>query len=123
MSPKINSLIDCFEEMDLAFGVVTETWLSDGAELEEDLVDFVVGAGLGKLTRNREKDHRGVSYGGTAIVSHLNKCTFKMVELNNPDGFEVLAASGRFAGYSREVVVLACYLPPNLPPNRVARCL
>ena len=109
--------------MDLAFGVVTETWLSDGAELEEDLVDFEVGAGLGMLTRNREKNHHGVSYGCVAIVSHLNKCTFKVVELNNPEGFEGLAASGRFAGYSREVVVLACYLPPNLAPDRAARCL
>ena len=59
MSPKINSLIDCFEEMDLAFGIVMETWLSDGAELEEDLADFEVGAGLGMLTRNRERPPRG----------------------------------------------------------------
>ena len=109
--------------MDLAFGIVTETWLSDGVELEEDLEDFEVGAGLGMLTRNRERDHRGVSYGGVAIVNHLNKCTFKAVELSNPENYEVLAAAGRFVGYSRDVVVLACYLPPNLAPERAAGCL
>ena len=87
------------------------------------MADFEVGAGLGMLTRNRERDHRGVSYGGVAIVNHLNKCTFKVVELSNPENFEVLAASGRFTGYSREVVVLACYLPPNLTPERASGCL
>ena len=103
-----SSLIDCFDEMSVSFGVVTETWLSDGEELDRDVADFEVGAGLGMLSRNREKDHRGVSYGGVAIIYHINKCTFKEVPLQNPEGFEVLAASGRFSGYSREIVVIAC---------------
>ena len=47
MCPKINSLLDCFDEMSLSLAVVTETWLSDGAGLEDDLDDLMEGAGVG----------------------------------------------------------------------------
>ena len=36
LSPKMNSLLDCFEEMDAAFAVVTKTWFSDGRGLVKD---------------------------------------------------------------------------------------
>ena len=87
LSPKINSLIDCFDEMDAAFGVVTETWLSDGTGLSEDIEDYEAGAGMGMLTRNRERGARGVSHGGVALIYHLNKCAFKEVSLQNPENF------------------------------------
>ena len=46
LCPKINSMLDCFEELSLSLGEVTETWLSDGQGLEEDLL---LGEGLGML--------------------------------------------------------------------------
>ena len=109
--------------MEAAFGVVTETWLSDGEGLAEDLEDFEAGAGMGMCTRNRKRNHRGISYGGVALVYHLSKCSFKAVSLENPEDHEVLAAAGKFVGYSRSVVVLACYIPPNVTPERAASCL
>ena len=36
--PKINSLINCFDEMLVTVGVVTETWLSDGHGLDLSLI-------------------------------------------------------------------------------------
>ena len=54
LGPKINSLIDCFEEMEVAFGVITETWLAGGAGLQEDVEHFEAGAGIGLLTRSRD---------------------------------------------------------------------
>ena len=44
--PKINSLLDTIEELDAAVAVVTETWLADGATLEEDRQDLLLGAGI-----------------------------------------------------------------------------
>ena len=76
-------MIDCFEEMDAVFAIVTETWLSDGGGLVEDLENLEAGAGLGMLALNRLRNHRGVSYGGVAVISSLSKCAFKMVKLSN----------------------------------------
>ena len=61
LSPKIHSLIDCIEEMEAAFAVITETWLSDGEGLAEDIEGLELGAGLGMLALNRDRNHRGVS--------------------------------------------------------------
>ena len=38
LSPKIDSLIDCFEELDATVGIVTETWLTDGESLQRDIL-------------------------------------------------------------------------------------
>ena len=45
--------------MGMACGVITETWLSDGEGLEEDLEDLVLGAGMGMLCLNRPKNSKG----------------------------------------------------------------
>ena len=47
LCPKINSLIDCMEELPASLAIVTETWLSDGHGLEDDVDDLLNGAGLG----------------------------------------------------------------------------
>ena len=62
--PKIGSFIDCFKEMDACLAVVTETWLQDGQQLQDDVDDLLHGAGLGLITRNRPPNSRGVSHGG-----------------------------------------------------------
>lgn len=54
LCPKIESLIDCFDEMKATIGVVTETWLSDGDSLQEDIQDLSSGAGLGLICLNRQ---------------------------------------------------------------------
>ena len=54
---KINSLVDCFEELDAAIGIITETWMSDGRGLDEDIEKtwnwaqvWVLSAGIGPPT-------------------------------------------------------------------------
>lgn len=64
LCPKISSLIDCFEELNVMLGVVTEMWLTDGATLDEDLIDLERGSGLGAITLNRKLAVNGVSHGG-----------------------------------------------------------
>ena len=43
LCPKINSLVDCFEEVGASLGIITETWLSDGQGLDDDVENFVLG--------------------------------------------------------------------------------
>ena len=38
--PKIESLITCFEELEASFAVITETWLTDSVELDDNLADL-----------------------------------------------------------------------------------
>lgn len=64
LCPKISSLIDCYEELDITFGIVTETWLNDGPTLEEDLIDLEHGSGLGSIVLNRPPGPTGSSHGG-----------------------------------------------------------
>ena len=42
LCPKIESLIDCFEELEVTLGVVTETWLADGDSLDRDIQDCLL---------------------------------------------------------------------------------
>ena len=113
LCPKIDSLIDCFEEMDVTLGIVTETWLADGASLDKDVQDLANGAGLDMVCLNRDPNERGVAHGGVAVVSSRSSCTLKRVEMPNPGRFEILTTVSTMPGYSRKLLTVACYLPPN----------
>ena len=122
LCPKINSLIDCFEELGVTVGVVTETWLSDGEGLEDDVQDLAHGAGLGMMYRNRPTNDRGYSHGGVAILYQTSACDFKKLDFPNPESFEVLVGVGSLPGHSRKIIFVACYLPPGYDVPRGKRC-
>lgn len=125
LCPKINSLIDCFDELDATAAVVTETWLADGPHLEDDRQDLLLGAGLEVLCKNRErKVSTGVAHGGVAIIyKEENISKFKEIPFPNPDCFEVLVAAGSMQGHARKMLVVACYMPPNYTTDRANNCL
>ena len=106
------------EEMEGTVGIITETWLADGESLERDIQDLAKGAGLGMICRNRGPGVRGVSHGGVAIVSNLSNCTLQKIDMPNPDNFEVLVTLSNVTGYSRKLLTVGCYLPPNYPIPR-----
>ena len=101
--------------MDAAVAVVTETWLSDGTGLQEDLEMLEAGTGISALVQNREMNRQGFSHGGVAILYHNNRCTFKRIPLVNPMNFEVIAASGSFVGFSRPVLLVGPTSPRDIP--------
>ena len=123
LCPKINSLVDCFEEMGAAVGTVTETWLSDGESLDEDIQNFVHGTGLNMLCRNRVRNDRGFSHGGVALIFDTSACKFKVMEYPNPEDYEVLPCVGSIPGHSRKMVIISCYLPPGYDVPRGKSCL
>ena len=114
LCPKISSLIDCFEEVGASLGVVTETWMTDGQSMEDDVQNFVLGTGLGFLYRNRKQNNRGFSHGGVAIIFKSSACSFTKLEFPNPGDFEVLVAVGTIPGHTRRMIVIGCYIPPGL---------
>ena len=57
LCPKISSLIDCYNDMNASVGVITETWLTDGESLEEEVEDLTLGTGLRMLYKNLSLIH------------------------------------------------------------------
>lgn len=118
LCPKIDSLIDCFEEMNVTLGVVTEMWLADGESLDRDVQDLAKGAGLGMICLNRRPNDRGVAHGGVAVIHNMSTCTLSRIDLPNPGEFEVLVTLSNLPGHSRKLITIACYLPPNYHVQR-----
>ena len=100
LCPKVNSLLDCFNEMNVSVGVITETWLKDGSGLEEDADHFVSGTGFGLINLCRMPNHRGVAHGGVLIAYRKNVCELNRISLSNSEDFEVLVAAGSLRGHS-----------------------
>ena len=110
LSPKINSLIDCFSQMEASIGVITETWLTDGEALDEEIDDLTSGTGLGMVYRNREVNGRGFSHGGVAIVYREAAMSLRKMKIHNPKRFEVVAAECNLKGMRRKLVVVGLSL-------------
>ena len=68
LCPKINSLIDAFNETGAAITTITETWFRDCPELDADLLDIENGTGVSFICKNRKPAANGVAYGGVAIA-------------------------------------------------------
>ena len=105
-------------ETDASFAVITETWLKDGPALAADLEELSNIAGLGMIVKNRTAGENGVAYGGVAVVWREGEKELKEVKMSNPERHEVLVCAGGVAGQSRKLVIVACYVPPNIKKKK-----
>ena len=62
--PKIHSLYDYFEELELSFACITETWMREGKKLEKSLEEMRHGFGLDIIYKNRTNSDGGPTTGG-----------------------------------------------------------
>ena len=97
--------------------------MTDGEGLEEDLEDLLVGAGIGMHCLNREVNNRGFSHGGVAVCYRESLMNLKPMKLHNPGKYEVLVTTGAIGGYSRKMVVIGCYLPPNYTVGKARKAM
>ena len=110
--------MDCFTELNTDLAILTETWLTSGPSLDEDIEDLRLGAGIGLIVRNRDPGSAGFSHGGVGIAYRESTCHFRQINVHNPNKYEILAALGSVPGQSRKMIVLACYMPPGDPAAR-----
>ena len=123
LCPKIESLADCMHEIDADLAVVTETWLQDRS-VNDSAIDLAGQHGLDLFTLNRRNiAANGRQYGGVAVTTRSARTSFKVLELPNPENFEVLCVTGKIRGIGEKVVVIAVYIPPNYPRHRADSCL
>ena len=121
LAPKLESLSDCMDEIKADFSVVTETWLQDSAA-KNLMIDTAGQYGLNTLVLNRQEiADNGRQYGGVAVFGRKTTTNLKLVEISNPDSFEVLCVAGKVAKIKEKVVVV--YIPPNYPKVRADVCL
>ena len=67
LTPKIECFIDYLLELDSSVAFLTETWLTDSAELEKDIHDLELGTGYSIICKNRPPNNRGYSAGGALL--------------------------------------------------------
>ena len=76
LKPKLDSMVDAFESLNLDFLCVTETWFKGGKELAATIRDLQGESGISIIHKSR--DGRGRTRGGgVAIAYNSNSCNFK----------------------------------------------
>ena len=108
LTAKLPSLVDMFGELDLHFGMITETWFRNNKWTQDELLRLSEALGIKMISKNRKG--RG---GGVAIAYNSNKITLKKYEVVNGNGFEIVAACGKAQNFSRKLLVIVLYIPPS----------
>ena len=116
LSPKILSLVHCFDEFKLHISVVTESWLADGDRLGENLESLEYGTDLKVIYKNRPvraNCRRSTAGGGVAIIFNKTTCNLKELRVKK-NKYELVCAKGRIGDDPRIVIVIGVYLEPKL---------
>ena len=111
--PKLDSMVDAFESLELDFLCVTETWFKGGKELAATLRDLQGKSGLSVIHKSR--DGRGRTRGGgVAIAFNSSSCNFKRRALGPAArGLEIVCVTGRVKKITRKIAVFTVYIPPR----------
>ena len=72
LKPKIESLIDYFDELDLHLAIVTESWLKPGRELERNTRDLESGQRLAILHKSRPTNRNRTAGVSVALIYNKN---------------------------------------------------
>lgn len=99
LPPKINSHVVAFDELDLDFFMITETWITNSKRTQQNLTDLEHAENLKVICKNRPS--RG---GGVAIVFDARRANFKRFPLPR-SSWEVVCATGKVRG----TTLLTCW--------------
>ena len=114
LKPKIGSLVEAFQSLNLNAASVTETWFKGGKGLRDDLRDLEGRSGIRVLHKSRDgrSNKRG---GGVALAFRTANSNFRARNLKQMSkGFEVLCAVGKVAKIERSIVIFVVYIPPDM---------
>ena len=115
LSPKISSLHTAFDEHELNFALVTESWLKDSEVLNRDIIDLENGTGLGIIYKNRPRTGIGARKvgGGVSIVFNKASCNLRERRVSG-NKFELVVATGRIGFLPRKVAIFCVYIEPRM---------
>ena len=113
VKPKLKFLSQCFHINKLNLALLNETWLYRSDPQARKLLNDLKSECNIEFIR-RDRDSRG---GGVAIAFDNRSIQLKKLDLKSLKAkkqFEILAVRGKIKGYSKELTVFSCYLPPRL---------
>ena len=109
LSPKINSLVDCFSDLDISFAIITESWLKHNKEMKEGYYDLELGEGMKIIHRSRRSNRGRNAGGGVAIVYDKDRIKLKEFKFRHGKS-EIVCATGKLPGNPRPIAVIGVYI-------------
>ena len=110
-------------ELEADVAVVTETWMQDRS-VEGTTIDTAGQHGLDTFLLNRNAiSANGRQYGGVAVLARSSSSKLSVVDIDNPENFEVLCVAGKVNKIREKAVVVAVYIPPNYTRIKAELCL
>ena len=80
--PKVGSMVDAFQSLDLHFACLTETWFRGGRQLADQLDELEDRKGIKIIHKSRD-GRRKRSGGGVAIAFDTSTCNLKRRQMAN----------------------------------------
>lgn len=115
LPPKIHSLITAFDELDLDFMMITETWISSTKKTVQNIHDLSCAENISLICKNRNT--RG---GGVCIA--FDKRKMKIARFPLPTSpFEVVCGVGSLSRLSRKIAIIVVYIPPKYTNEEVRK--
>ena len=93
LPPKVNSLVELFDEYEWTFALITETWMTDGPISEETKRELRGGHGIEIFCTNRPGKNGRNSGGGTAVAIKKSRAAFKPFVVKR-NGCEITVVKG-----------------------------
>ena len=116
---KIDSLVTLFEENNLSFTILTETWLTQKKCSKRSMDDLLNGANIAFIRKDRST--RG---GGVAVCYDVTKIKMTNLSVSQGRGLgEIVCGVGSTSLTKRKIAVIAVYLPPSLRAIEVEQTL
>ena len=115
LAPKYKSFLANFEERSIDIAAVTESWLTDGRNLDGDVQDLELGSEVTLIYKNRparKSTFRRKACGGVVLAFNSRTCSFKERKIAG-NTFEIVSAEGFVEGIRRKIVTYAIYIPPQ----------
>ena len=119
---KMVSLSEHFDELDICFAIITETWFHAGPAMEELVESTEYMQNMCLLNRMRRKTGTSNPGGGVSIAYDKNKIKMKEYSIKRKN-YEILCGRGKFINNTRPVFVLGVYIPPKMKAEETRECL
>ena len=104
------------------YAIITESWLRDGRDLEDDEQDLELGENIKLIHRNRKTKRGRTAGGGVLIAYDTNRMRLKEKTIRRGQA-KIVCATGKKTGLSRQILVFSVYLPPKLSVSKAKETL
>ena len=121
-TPKIDSIIENFNERDWDFAIISETWFVKGPVFESTIEELERGHGIGAICQNRCTKTGRNTGGGIAILFKKKRLSMKSYPFRR-DGSEIIVGKTKLENDNRHIFVVGLYLPPSLKQNGIRKAI